>query len=49
MKNLPRSLSRHARSINPIQYQIVLNPFGSTRIDFGFEQTAETKYQRSLC
>ena len=37
MKNLPKSLSRHARSKNHIQNQI-----GSARIDFGFEPTAET-------
>jgi len=34
MKNLPRSLSRHVKSTNPIQNQIVLNLFGSVRIDF---------------
>ena len=49
MKNLPRGLSKHARSTNPIRNQIVLNPLGSARIVFGFERTAETKYQRSQC
>jgi len=44
MKNLRRSLSRHARSKNHIQNQIALKTFGRARIDFGFEQTAETKY-----
>jgi len=42
MKNLPRSLSRHARSKNNIQNQIALKTLGSARIDFGFERTAET-------
>ena len=42
-KNLPRSLSRHARSKNHIQNQIALTS-GRARIDFGFERTAETKY-----
>jgi len=42
MKNLPRSLSRHARSTNHIPNQIALKTFGSARKDFGFERTAET-------
>jgi len=49
MKYLPRSLSRHARSTNHIQNQIALKTFVSARIDIGFEQTAEAKYQRSQC
>ena len=42
-------LSRHARSKNHIQNQVVLKTSGSARIDFGFERTAETKSQRSQC
>jgi len=34
---------------NHTQNQIALNAFGSARIDFGFERTADTKYQRSQC
>jgi len=34
---------------NHVQNQIALNTFGSTRIDFGFERTTETKYQCSQC
>jgi len=47
MKNLPRSLSRHARSKNHIQNQIALETSVRARIYFGFERTVETKYQRS--
>ena len=46
MKNLPRSLSRHARSKNNIQNKIALKTFGSAMIYFDFERTVETKYQR---
>jgi len=49
MKNLPRSLSRHARSKNNIQTRIALKTVGSEMIYFDFERTAETKYQRSQC
>jgi len=47
MKNLPRSLSRHARSKIIFKTKIALNTFGSAMIYFDFERTAETKYQRS--
>jgi len=47
LKNLPRSLSRHARSKNNLQTRIALKTFGSAVIYFDFERTAETKYQRS--
>jgi len=49
MKNLPRSLSRHARSKNTIQNKIALKTFGSAMIYYDFERTVETKYQRSQC
>ena len=49
MKNLPRILSRHARSKINIQNKIALKTFGSAMIYFDFERTVETKYQRSQC
>ena len=42
MKNLPRSLSRHARSKNNIQNQNCFKNFGSANIYSDFERTAET-------
>jgi len=42
MKCLPRSLSRHARSINHIQNQITLKTFESKDRQTGFERTPET-------
>ena len=42
IKNLPRSVSTHARSTNHIQNQFALKTFGSARIDFGIERAAET-------
>ena len=49
IKNLPRRLNRHTRSKNHIQNQIASKTSGKARIDFGFERTAKTKYQRSQC
>jgi len=44
MKNLLRSLSRHARSKNKIQNKIGLKTFGSTMMYFDFERTVATNY-----
>jgi len=49
MKNLPRSLSRHARSKKTFKTKIALKTFGSAIIYFDFERTADTKYQHSQC
>ena len=38
MTNLPRSLNRHERSANHIQYQIALKTFGSRRIDLALNE-----------